>query len=50
MDRDDQLEVYNDESAEGAPIVEDSPPRRRRRLAIIAAGPPPRSRASLPGV
>lgn len=38
MDRDDQLEVYKDEAAEGAPIVDDSPPRRHRRLAIIAAG------------
>ena len=38
MDRDDQLEVYKDEAAGGAPIVDDSPPRRRRRLAIIAAG------------
>jgi hypothetical protein len=38
MDRDDQLEVYKDEAADGAPIVDDSPPRRRRRLAIIAAG------------
>jgi hypothetical protein len=38
VDRDDQLEVYKDEAADGAPIVDDSPRRRRRRLAIIAAG------------
>ena len=38
MDRDNQLEVYKDEAAGGAPIVDDSPRRRRRRLAIIAAG------------
>jgi hypothetical protein len=38
VERDDQLEVHPEDSAAGAPIVDDSAPRRRRRLLIIAAG------------
>jgi hypothetical protein len=38
MERDDQLEVHPEDSAAGAPIVNDSAPRRHRRLAIIAGG------------
>jgi hypothetical protein len=30
VDRGDQLEVYKDEAADGAPIVDDSPARRHR--------------------